>query len=588
LQSPTLIGHQQEQEARIQLETQIRQKLTDRCTLSQLLRLMSRQDKSYHCPRLLEVLLELANLARAHRFETPAEWVRLFEEQLNSLGWLQNQHLLETTQASLLQGWKALLKCFSSYHSNLRKIDRATALARLRTLCQKSTLAEPFDPTLQVSLYNLNDAVGLEFTHIWLSGFDDRSQPAAASPSPFIPHKLQRDAAIPGSHSDVQLKLARQSFHTICRSTGGEIHASYHQQDGDENLRASSLLSGFREVRTDHSKPVFLNRLAEGACDTVELDNLRLDNSAELTTQETLKGGQAIFSDQSSCPFRAFANHRLNCRPLEPINNGLDARSRGTALHIALERLFTMVSSQQQLLALTGLQAQDLISQCSDAAIEYLVSQNPELMTPRFSSLERQRLQKLLSAYLELEKERPVFEVLAAEKTVSWRQQQLQVNLKIDRIDRLDDGTLGIIDYKTGKYVPSVGRLAEERPENLQLPLYHSAAAGSLGDTVSAIAIAQINAENVCFHGLAASDNFHSAVKPVSSRSEFDQDWHTLTDEWRLLLARLATDFIQGVALVDPVNGEKTCEYCRLQPLCRVREVRPSHEYQDQENGELD
>ena len=81
LQSPTLIGYEQELEARIQLEIHIRQNLTTRCTLSQLLRLMGRQDKSYHCPLLLDVLLKLANRARAHRLDSgTARLSRLADE----------------------------------------------------------------------------------------------------------------------------------------------------------------------------------------------------------------------------------------------------------------------------------------------------------------------------------------------------------------------------------------------------------------------------------------------------------------------------------------------------------------------------
>ena len=588
LQSPTLHGYDQEREARIQLEVHIRQNLGTRCSLSQLLNIMSREDKSYYCPILLNELMNLANQIRSHRFETPDVWARLFQAQLTSLGWPAANTALENVQEELLQTWQAVIASFSSYRTTSTEIDRSTALSRLRTLCQKATTTVPFNSSHQISLYNLIDAVGMEFSHVWFLGFDDSSQPPAANPSPFITHKRQREAAIPGSHSEIQLELTRQAFDIICASTQGEIHGSYHLLDGDESFRISSLIASFSDTAKTSIEHQPLNSLALTVACSIEFDDLTTDTPVSLALDETPRGGQAILSDQSSCPFRAFANHRLDCEPLDPFSNGLDARTRGTALHIALEKLFSKITGYQQLRDLSAIQCQDLVAQCSEAAVNYLGSRNPELMTPRFKTLERQRLHRLLGNYLDIEKKRDEYQVFDTEKTVSWNQEQLNINLKIDRIDRLGNGKLGIIDYKTGKYVQSVSKLTEERPENLQLPLYYWAASTSLGDAVDAVVIAQINAEKVGFHGLAAEDNFHPDIKPVSSRRDFGMDWQSLTSDWHTRLSSLAKEFNQGVARVDPVRGDKTCEYCRLQPLCRIRQLDPSRQYFDQDNHDQD
>ena len=588
LQSPAIHGHQQELEARIQLEIYIRGNLGTRCSLSQLLRIMSREDKSYHCPILLKLLIDLANRVRAHRLETPANWALIFQQQLHSLGWPAEYTALEETQAELLQAWQSVISCLSGYRSATGKINRSTAVSRLRTLCQKTALANPGDTGRQLSLYSLNDAVGLEFNHVWFLGFTDNSQPPAASPSPFIAHKLQREAAVPGSHGEVQLELARQAFRIICASTKGETHGSFHLLDGDESYRISNLLNPFNEAPMADIDHPPINRLALAACSSIEIEKLGIDNRVSLQADEQPRGGQEIFSDQSSCPFRAFAKHRLDCAPLELFRNGLDARTRGTALHIALEKLFSLITGHLQLTQLTGVQQQDLVSKCSEAAIAFLEARNPELMTPRFKSLEQERLHRLLGEYLELEKKRKEFQVVDTEKTVTWQQGQLNIRLKMDRIDRLDNGDLGIIDYKTGRYVPSVGKLSEERPENLQLPLYYWAASTSIGHSVGSVAIAQINAEKVRFHGLAAEDNVHPEIKSVGSHKEFGQDWQSLTSDWHTRLTSLAEEFIQGEARVDPVSNQKTCENCQLQPLCRIRELTPLRQYQDPQSEDAE
>lgn len=40
---------------------------------------------------------------------------------------------------------------------------------------------------------------------------------------------------------------------------------------------------------------------------------------------------------------------------------------------------------------------------------------------------------------------------------------------------------------------------------------------------------------------------------------------------WRATLERLAQDFIQGDARVDPKHSLTTCRYCELHGLCRIR-----------------
>jgi hypothetical protein len=43
-------------------------------------------------------------------------------------------------------------------------------------------------------------------------------------------------------------------------------------------------------------------------------------------------------------------------------------------------------------------------------------------------------------------------------------------------------------------------------------------------------------------------------------------------DEWRTTLARLADDFVAGVAVVDPKRKNETCRYCAQGLFCRIRE----------------
>jgi ATP-dependent helicase/DNAse subunit B len=44
--------------------------------------------------------------------------------------------------------------------------------------------------------------------------------------------------------------------------------------------------------------------------------------------------------------------------------------------------------------------------------------------------------------------------------------------------------------------------------------------------------------------------------------------------DWRTYIEKMAMDFLEGRAEVDPREYPGTCEYCGLEALCRVRENR--------------
>src|SRR5690606_23166074 len=93
--------------------------------------------------------------------------------------------------------------------------------------------------------------------------------------------------------------------------------------------------------------------------------------------------------------------------------------------------------------------------------------------------LECARAQFVLQQWLLLELQRTPFQVEALEQKAVWRHGVLELNLRLDRIDRLLDGTLAVIDYKTGiGPIDPRTHWMRERIVNLQLPFY----AAVLGD----------------------------------------------------------------------------------------------------------
>jgi ATP-dependent helicase/DNAse subunit B len=135
----------------------------------------------------------------------------------------------------------------------------------------------------------------------------------------------------------------------------------------------------------------------------------------------------------------------------------------------------------------------------------------------------------------------------------------LRLRARIDRIDRLDDGSLVVIDYKST--APSLAAWEGSRPDEPQLPLY----ATSLPEAVSAVAFAQVRTGDSHFRGYGAEPLALPGIKAA--------EMEDLLDAWRGVLALLAGAFRSGHAAVDP-KQRATCDYCHLHPLCRICESR--------------
>ena len=138
-------------------------------------------------------------------------------------------------------------------------------------------------------------------------------------------------------------------------------------------------------------------------------------------------------------------------------------------------------------------------------------------------------------------------DVLHTEESFEIHVGETSVVGRIDRIDRRPDGTVAVVDYKTGK-----ARDQEDADESLQLSLYAIAAEEKWGYKVGAL----------IFH------NLEENVPVITTRAEID-----------LIEARSrVTAAAQGIS--DGIFKPKTgihCNFCAYRSLCPEKEKRIPH-----------
>ena len=421
------------------------------------------------------------------------------------------------------------------------------------------------------------DAGGLEFDHIWLLGLHDEVWPPPPRPNPLLPRALQARHGMPHASMERELEISRRETARLLTAAPEGV-VSHPALDADRVLRPSPLILHLPPIAPDRLPATDVAGFRSIIADRGELE-MRPDFAGPPLAQGALAaGGTGIFRDQSACPFRAFARHRLHAQVPDSPQAGLDAAQRGTLVHRALEQAWQRIEDHGTLCGFSAEKLRAVLEEAVQAALSQWVQRHPETLGARFLALEHARLVALLRDWMAQEMRRVPFRVVGREQEQTLQIGQiggLTVSGRIDRIDRLEDGRHIIIDYKTGE--ASLGQWLSHRPEEPQLPLY--AAAG--GFALAGVAFARVRRKGGGYLGVAEEEGLFPDSKLPGELARTDgaaayASLEALVEDWRGVLERLAADYRGGTAHVDPKNGRDTCAWCDLPALCRIAELRPA------------
>jgi probable DNA repair protein len=577
LRSPFLSGATNEASARAQLDALLRQEGEETISISALLRRTQAElaKPQAAAPQLNAQLRAWRDNipARSKQF-VPSAWSEHFAALLKLAGW-PGDGPLDSDSHQAVMAWRELLAAFAAQDLVSTRPAYAEALATLRRMAGERVF-QPQTPAAPVQVLGLLEASGLDFDSLWVMGLDDESWPPSPRPNPFLPLELQRARGLPHASAERELEFARRLTERLAASAGNVVF-SHPLNSGDEKRRASPLLQAFPELLPSDfpaPSPGLANQLFAAR----DLETLNDEQAPALAPGSAVKGGTHLFQYQAACPFRAFAVLRLDARAPEEPEPGLDAKARGMLLHSALEALWNALGSHAALCGMAEETLMNTIATAVNVALDELARDRSQTLTGRFRDIETRRLTRLLRAWLEEEKARAPFKVVAAEQKTTIKLGGLVVEGRMDRVDELEDGTRVILDYKSGK--TSTKSWEGERPDEPQLPLY--AIDMRQRQPVAAALFAQLRAGELGFNGLAARVGIAPDVKPAG---DSESVWQAQLDVWQTTLTSLAEAFRAGDARVDPKEFPRTCEHCGLQALCRVHERHPEI-VEDESGGE--
>jgi probable DNA repair protein len=518
----------------------------------------------------------LAEFAR--RPQSPLDWAELAPRLLNELHFASALPL-SSAEHQALRRWQLAVETCGSLGFDGRQLGWTDFLSQLRRSLEETLFApESLDAPIQIA--GPAESAGLAADAIWFLGADEDTWPASGTMNPLLPVEIQRDAGMPHATPQQDWELASAITSRLLASAP-EVHFSFSRQNKNAELRPSRLIVKIAgeasELPPELAAPASQDSL------TVSIE----DCSRIPFPPGKVAGGAGVLTAQSQCPFKAFATARLAAKGWEPAETGLTPSQRGQLLHAVLHAIWSGppngIRTHAELLSLPDREA-FVSGHVRRVFAQELRPHLRQRMPRRYLELEELRLIRLVTEWLNYEATRAPFEVAGTEVTHTVPVAGLVLDLRLDRLDRLNDGSQLVIDYKSGVVSPAEWMLP--RPDDVQLPLYAGFAIDP-EEVLSGLVFAKVRPGDTIFAGYVgdAAGTLFPGLKGSNPLVKKPFGAEQLV-AWRECIEQLAKDFLAGRAEVDPREATKTCERCGLQVLCRIQEHQAQLESEDDSEGE--
>ncbi len=546
-----------------------------RWTLAEFLRQRPRAElPAEWSARMTQAHQRLEEFAR--RMQTPLAWAEILPQLLEMAGW-PGARPLASAEFQALRRWQQTVEACASLGFDGRRIAWSDFLAALDRAVNE-TLFAPESQDAPILIAGPAESAGLTADGVWFLGASEEAWPTAGATHPLIPLPVQREAGMPHASAKLDWDLAHAMTRRVLASAP-EIHFSYARQSDGVEARPSRLVAQF--AGPPQPLPAELTAPALPGPITIEFK----DATQLPYPPREVSGGAIVLTTQSRCAFQAFATARLDAKKWDAAESGLTASERGLLLHEVLHSIWAGppngIRTHAELMALTDLAA-FVESHVRRVLQDKMPARAREQMPQRYLELEGERLVVLIADWLRFEQGRLSFAVLETEKKTNVSIAGLPLHLRLDRVDRLNDGSLLVIDYKTGDAKAKSWDLP--RPDDVQLPLY---AGFALEGEVGGLVFAKLRAGENGFEGrVKAAKQTLKAV--LSGNSNLVRKPLTQQDiaAWRDEINLLAKAFLAGRAEVNPRDYPETCKNCGLQSLCRIQEIQDGAEASDDSDGE--
>lgn len=485
------------------------------------------------CPILLDIIKAPTSNTKT---QTLSAHLLDFNQTLVHWGFTTDRNL-SSNEFQLLNKYLSSLLTLNQLSLHHPKCQTKTAINRLKGLVDQ-IIFQAQSSKSNVQIIGSLEAEGLRFDQAWVMDMTHDFLPAKLNSPNFITSAVAAQHQIPHSSYELIQSDAQDTLKNL-QSLAENVIFSYAKSYLEIEQLPSPLLD-FKVLGFSRPEAKFI------PIDTEIID----DDVTSKFESNTIKSGVTLLKDQMACAFKGFA-HRLDVARYDAPHIGLDRREQGNIIHNALQYIYQEIESQEALLKLNKVELNTLVDKKLYAALKHYPDSN-------FKVVEKIRITQLLHKFIETDKARQDFRILATEQSIQVDIGGLTFSTRLDRLDKMHNGDKIVFDYKTGS--TSTAKWCGQSIDEPQLPIY------SVTNNTQGAAFIELNSSLVSFKGLSKDPD---SLPKQSSRKGKCQNWNEQLIIWEANLNQASKDFQSGQAQVLP--NKTACNYCEFDLLCRVQ-----------------
>lgn len=307
-------------------------------------------------------------------------------------------------------------------------VEPASLAAMLRTLMDEIAVRPPQGGHPRLAIYGVIEARLQTADLLILGGLNEGVWPGLPAPDPWLAPRVRSELGLPGLDRRIGL-----SAHDLAQGLGArEVLLTRARRDAGAPTIASRFWLRLEALSGGLERADALEGWAREIDDPhVHEPAARPEPSPPVASRPKLIPVTDVDRLKAD-PYAFYAKRMLRLRALDPVDADPSAAWRGTAVHDVLEKW----------------KRED---DCDPQALEPRVLAMLAQAHPMMRALWQPRLIEAVRWIVRETAARPERRILDVERDGRIEVAGVTLTGKFDRIDRLGDGTLGIVDYKTGQ-----------------------------------------------------------------------------------------------------------------------------------------
>jgi ATP-dependent helicase/nuclease subunit B len=305
------------------------------------------------------------------------------------------------------------------------------SVAVLRQMLDQRSVRAPFGGHPRIFIWGLLEARLQRADLVILAGLNEGTWPALAAPDPWLPPKVRRELGMPGLEFRVGL-----AAHDFASALGApEVLVTRARRDSRSPSVASRFWLRLDAISAGLPRDIRLQRLTRALDDPGTPRPVDRPAPAPPVAQRPDRISVTAVDRLNADPYAFYAQSILKLRREDPVDADHTAAWKGSAVHKVLEEWLDQ-------------------DECDPDKLRSRAEQllGDEAIHPMLRALWAPRLLEAIDWIAGLERDNRTKGRRPAKAEVSGEAQiaGITVHGRADRIDRLADDALAIIDYKTG------------------------------------------------------------------------------------------------------------------------------------------